>query len=297
MPYDINTSLENLEKGLKDIQSAKEQVEKTVKTSEELQSVVSKYVTSLESLHTNVMDWVKEISSFQSSNIKGIEDTIIKISTSCDKVISTFSASTDKLSSNLKNIIEKELGNFEGVNSLLSSQVDKLIGLDKHLKSSIDAVAIVKEKIVELHKELKDSQRSQDESLNTLKNAQNGISAKTDDIVESCKSILKAQNSVLDDLRENKDLLTAIKENVLDEISICLDKISDVEKSVLDIKRENESYSKQIKSEISITDQKVQSLTTQLSATTQDLKKDIKINRWIMIAGIVILIVLLFVCK
>src|SRR5574344_2880205 len=97
MPYDINTSLERLEQSLKDIESAKKQVEKTVKTSNELQGVVAGYVSSLDSLLTNVKDWVKEISSFQGSNITGIEKSIVNIEKSCDNVLEEFTKATDKV--------------------------------------------------------------------------------------------------------------------------------------------------------------------------------------------------------
>lgn len=289
--------LSQMESDLKDIQSAKRQVENAVKTSEELQSVFSKYVTSLESLLTNVKNWTNEISSFQSSNIKGIEESIKKISTSCDEVMKTFSTSTNDLTSNLKEKVEEELGKFEGANSKLISQVEKLLRLNEHLKTTTTAVNAIKKQLDDMLKELKDSQKSQDKSLDELKRIQDGISTRTDDVLDSCKSILQAQDGVLDNLRENKNLISSLKENVLEDIKKCSDKINNLEKSVLDIKRDNETNTKQIKSEISILDQKVESLKTQLTATIQNVKKEVNINRLILIVGIVILAVLLFVCK
>lgn len=87
-------------------------------------------------------------------------------------------------------------------------------------------------------KELKDSQKDQDKTLDALKKVQDGLSTKTDNVLNSCKSILQAQG---------------------------------------------------------ILDQKVESLRTQLSAIIQDVNKEVNINRWIMVAGIIILTVLLFV--
>ena len=57
------------------------------------------------------------------------------------------------------------------------------------------------------------------------------------------------------------------------------------------------SYTKQLKSEISKLDDKVATLKNQLETTTKGLMKSSNINRWIVIAGVVILAVLMFVVK
>ena len=50
MAYDVNASLERLEKNLQDISSAREQVQNTVKASSELQGVVKIYVDNINSI-------------------------------------------------------------------------------------------------------------------------------------------------------------------------------------------------------------------------------------------------------
>lgn len=279
MPYDINTSLERLEQSLKDIESAKKQVENTVKTSNELQGVVAGYVSSLDSLLTNVKDWVKEISSFQGSNITGIEKSIVNVQNSCDKVIEKFTNSTDKVSDNLKHKTEEELSKFEGANTKLTSQVDKLAKLDEHLKSATSAIDSVKDKLSEVLKELKDSQKTQDESLEALGKGQEKLITKSDEIKTSCNEISKSLDSVSS------------------KIGGITNVVNDSKKEILEIKRNIDTCKYLIRSDISKLDEKVKTLSTQLDATTKALLKSSNVNRWIEIVGIVLLAVLFFVIK
>lgn len=279
MPYDINTSLERLEQSLKDIESAKNQVEKTVKTSNELQGVVAGYVSSLDSLLTNVKDWVKEISSFQGSNITGIEKTIVNIQKSCDKVIEKFTNSTDKVSDNLKQKTEEELSKFESANTKLTLQVDKLAKLDEHLKSATSAIDSVKDKLGEVLKELKDLQNTQDKSLEALGKGQEKLGTKSDEIKTSCDGISKSLDSV---------------SSTIEGISTV---VNDSKNEILEIKRNIDTCKSLIRSDISKLDEKVTTLSTQLDSTTKALVKSSNVNRWIVIAGIVVLAVLFFVVK
>ena len=279
MPYDINISLERLEQSLKDIESAKNQVEKTVKTSNELQGVVAGYVSSLDSLLTNVKDWVKEISSFQGSNITGIEKSIVNIKNSCDKVIEKFTNSTDKTSDNLKQKTKEELSKFESANTKLTSQVDKLANLDEHLKSATSAIDSVKDKLGEVLKELKDSQNTQDDLLKALQKGQESLAEKSDDIQKLNSEILKS----------------------LSKISSAIEKVSSaVSDSLVEIsglKKDSDTYTKQITSVVSKLDEKVSALSNQLENATKALMKSSNVNRWIVIGCFVIIVILLLICK
>ena len=279
MPYDINTSLERLEQSLKDIESAKNQVEKTVKTSNELQGVVAGYVSSLDTLLTTVKEWVEEISSFQGSNITGIEKSIVNVQNSCDKVIEKFTNSTDKVSDNLKHKTEEELSKFEGANTKLTSQVDKLAKLDEHLKSATSAIDSVKDKLGEVLKELKDSQNTQDESLEALGKGQEKLCTKSDEIKTSCNEISKSLGSVSS------------------KIGGITNVVNDSKKEISEIKRNIDTYKNEIRLDISNLDEKVTTLSTQLDTTTKALLKSSNVNRWIAIVGIVLLAVLIFVIK
>ena len=73
--------------------------------------------------------------------------------------------------------------------------------------------------------------------------------------------------------------------------------VNDSKKEIEEIKKECGSYTKQLKSEISKLDDKVAALKNQLETTTKGLMKSSNINRWIVIAGVVTLAVLMFVVK
>ena len=278
MSYDINTSLERLEQSLKDIESAKQQVEKTVGTSNELQGVVAKYITSLDTLLTSVKEWMTEISSFQSSNITEIEKTIENIRKSCDKVIEKFSAATGEISYNLKKQTLEELSKFESANTKLTTQVDKLENLDEQLKSATSAIDSIKEKLAEVLKELKESQKTQDNLLEAIHKGQEGLCAKSDNIHTLCNEILKSLGTVSDAIKG----ISAV--------------VSASQKDISGLKKDCDAYTDQLKSEISNLEKKVSSMNNQLETTTKELMKSSDINRWIMIGGIIFLAIILWVC-
>ena len=275
----INQALSQLESDLQKISSAREQVEKTVKTSNELQDIVAGYVSSLDSLLTNVKDWIKEISSFQGSNITGIEKSIGNIQKSCDKVVEEFTNSTDKVSDNLKQKTEDELSKFECANTHLASQVDKLSKLDEHLKSATSAIDSVKNKLGEVLKELKDSQNTQDESLEALGKGQEKLCTKSDEIKTSCEGISKSLDSV---------------SSTIDGVSTV---VNDSKKEILEIKREIDTCKSLIGSDISKLDEKVTTLSSQLDNTTKALLKSSNVNRWIVIVSFIIIVILVLVCR
>lgn len=274
MPYDVNTSLERLEKSLKNIESAKQQVEKIVGTSNELQEVVAGYVSSLDSLLTNVKDWVKEISLFQGSNITGIEKSIENIQKSCNTVIKKFTDSTGKIYDNLETKVTEELSKFEEANTKLTSQVDKLAKLDEYLKSATSTIDSVKEKLGEVLKELKESQSFQDDLLKDLQKDQKDIAEKSNDIQTQCNEILKSLGSVSSAIEG----VSSIVSDSLKEISV--------------LKKECNIYTEQIKSAVYKLDEKFSTLSNQYDIATKVLIKSSNINRWILIISVIILIML-----
>ena len=179
-----------------------------------------------------------------------------------------------------KNYKSKQfLSKFENANTKLTSQVDKLSKLDEHLKSATSAIDSVKEKLGEVLKELKDSQNTQDKYLEALGKGQEKLCTKSDEIKSSCGGISKSLDSV---------------STTIEGISTV---VNDSKKEVLEIKRNIDTCKSLIRSDISKLDEKVTTLSTQLDSTTKALVKSSNVNRWIVIAGIVVLAVLLFVVK
>lgn len=194
-------------------------------------------------------------------------------------MIEKFTNSTDKLSDNLKQKTEDELNKFESANTKLTSQVDKLVKLDDHLKFTTSAIDSVKDKLVEILKELKDSQNTQDESLEALRKGQERLYLNSDEIKTSCTDISKSLDGI---------------SNTIEGISTV---VNDSKNEILEIKINSATNKNEIREDISKLDEKVATLSNQLEVTTKKLLKSSNVNRWILIVGIASLSVLMFIVK
>ena len=151
--------------------------------------------------------------------------------------------------------------------------------LDGHLKSATSAIDSVKDKLGEVLKELKDSQNTQDKSLEALSIGQEKLCTKSDEIKTSCDGISKSLDSV---------------SSIIEGISTV---VNDSKNEIIEIKRNIDTCKNLIRTDISKLDEKVTTLSNQLDATTKALLKFSNVNRWIVIVGIVLLAVLFFVVK
>ena len=161
----------------------------------------------------------------------------------------------------------------------MSSQVEKLSKLDDNLKSATSAIDTVKEKLGEVLKELKESQNTQDNLLEAIQKGQEGLCAKSDNIQTLCNELLKSLSAIF---------------SAIEGVSTV---VSASQKDISGLKKDCDTYTNQIKSEISNLDKRVSSLNNQLENTTKVLTKSSNINRWITIIGIIILAIIIFVCK
>ncbi len=209
MPYDINKSLERLEKNLTDIESARNQVKETVDASEALKKVVDGYVSSIVSLINSVKSWEKDLQKMQSEKTSEISTAILQLNKSSENIISTFNENIRKASTSFKSEVEAPIEKFVNQNDRLADYVQKLSELKSNLEKASTELLTVKESIGNLSDELKTSQKGQDVVLEDIKS-----------MVSSIKENLEnATKQICNQHQETKGLFQSSTNNVLQGIA------------------------------------------------------------------------------
>lgn len=312
MPYEINSALERLEQNLNDLDSAKKQVEATVNASDKLQQVVSGYVKSLVSVQEALKLWGKELQSVQAGNTAAFENAITQMESSCSEVVCLFKVKLDEIKDGFENDTNGFLIKQKSENEKLAEQVNSLKVLGSAFDNAIQDVNAVKVLLEGLSKELKNSQNAQDEVLDIIKNDIGEISNITSNTV---KGFVEEQTRKFDTLHSEKDVkLKELANSISAVLQICndiKDKSSSIESCCQDIRSNSDSLLREalatkelnhtiiqkIEDSISSSKTRAEELQQFVKAYADDIVHQSNINRWIIMAGIIILAVLQFVLK
>ena len=263
MPYDINAALERLEKNLQNIDSAREQVENTVNASNNLRQIVRDYIESITELRSDIQEWEAQLKQSQDGLSTRVHDAFAALKTSCDTISAEFKSSTNDA-----------INKFSEQNIIFTERVDELITLREVFKSSMSEINTIKDKLVELATVFNSYKENQDQVLSniigritelpvTVKGYTDGVARQMDERHgEFCKkiddSITKAEFII-----QELDTLTKICNNVQKTCNYIKSTTDDVKNTV--------------------------------AAHYKSLSKFININRWLIIAGIMILAALHFI--
>ncbi len=312
MPYEINSALERLEQNLKDLDSAKKQVEATVNASDKLQQVISGYVKSLVSVQEGLKLWEKELQGVQASNSTTFENAISQMGVSCSEVVSLFKTKLDETEDGFENDTNSFLIKLESENGKLAEQVNSLKILGSAFDNAIHDVNAVKVLLEVLSKELKDSQTAQDETLDVIKSDVGKISNTTSNAV---KGFVDEQTRKFEELHSGKDVKLQELANSISAVQqVCNDikeKSCSIESCCQDIRSNSDSLLREalatkelnytiiqkIEDSISSCKTKAEELKQYIKASADEIAHQSNINRWIIIAGIIILTVLQFIAK
>lgn len=259
----INQTLAQLEKDLQEINSAKNQVEKTVKASTELMNVVGEYVSSVKALCVCLQAWESELRIREGSLSHEYEEAISRVNSTCTEIISSFGGIVEKTSDDFKSKTSSTLEKFTEQNKILTEHVQDLNALKNEIKKATSEIQTVKESLSQISKDLKESQESQDAVLNDLKQKSDEIIGKADGIAEKIKS-----------LHEKADSINS--------------KLSQVNSLSHEVKTACEQIHSTLKSSS-------ESLLKTLETSKNDTAKNININRWIIIAAFIILLIIHFI--
>lgn len=264
MAYDINSALERLENNLKDIDSARLQVEKTITSSNNLQSIISGFVKTLKSLHGDVESLITDFEKYQALKKSEQEASVDNFKSSCNSAISKFNNGIELSSSAFKTKMEETLSSIQGESTKLATQVKELIALKDTLNSSTNATKVLENKIDTVSKDIIQSHKSQDTVLSSIKTIAENTKVQIGSIVSMLESNFANIKSDAKSIKDNTD-------------------------SIISNQAELKTTCSKIESELVSTKESTE-------AILDGLSKDIKMNRLLIIIGIIILAALQFVC-
>ena len=291
MAHDINSALERLEKNLGELDSARSQVMQSVNASNDLLKMVTQYVAAVKKLATSLEEWESSLRGRESELHGEFGSAITSIKQTCTDIISAFKVDVNKATLDFKNDTDKTLEKFTEQNDKLAERVTELVALREQIKKATEEIESVKSALNEILKELKDSQDEQDATLEDLKTKVSGLNEK----IENSKGtvlqaithseqffpeILNQTNEKIDGVSGKTDALAS---NVASLTTICHNIDTLVQSSTTSItttinKAKNEVIN-------AIQDSKAETL------------KSANINRWLIVAGIIILAILQYVFK
>ena len=291
MTHDINSALERLEKNLSELDSARSQVLQSVNASNDLLKMVTQYVTAVKNLAANLEEWESSLRGRESELHGEFGSAITSIKHTCTEIISAFNVDVSKASSEFKKETDKTIEKFTEQNDKLAERVTELVALREQIKKATEEIESVKSALNEILKELKDSQDEQDATLEDLKTKVSGLYEKIENskgtVLQAIthseqffSEILNQTNEKIDGVSGKTDALAS---NVASLTTICQNIDTLVQSSTNSIITTINTAKDEIVS--AIQDSKAETL------------KSANINRWLIVAGVIILAILQFVFK
>lgn len=269
MAYDINAALERLEHNLQDLDSAKTQVQNVVAASKDLKETVSDYVDSISKLYGDIREWENQLKQTQKVSFEDAQASFDKLKASCETITARFKSST-----------EETLDKFAKQNASLTKRVEDLSTLREELKASMAQIQAVKLTLTDLTNILRESQDGQDRALENIIGSVSAlpvtVKGYTDDVVKKMDDRHSAIIAKMDDASSKLD-------TIIQKASALTTACNKLQSSCYNL----QTTCGNIKSSVAEVMQKVEESQTTLS-------KAIKVNRWILIAGVIILIALHF---
>lgn len=291
MAHDINSALERLEKNLSELDSARSQVLQSVNASNDLLKMVTQYVTAVKNLAANLEEWESSLRGRESELHGEFGSAITSIKQTCSEIISAFNADVSKASSDFKKDTDKTLEKFTEQNDKLAERVTELVALREQIKNATAEIESVKIALNEILKELKDSQDEQDATLEDLKTKVSGLNEK----------IENSKGTVLQAIIHSEQSLSEILNQTNEKIDGVSGKTDALASSVASLTTLCQNIDTLVQSSTnSITSAISQAKDEAISAiqgSKAEILKSANINRWLIIAGIIILAVLQYIFK
>lgn len=268
MAYDINAALERLEKNLLEVESAKRQVDETIATGESLQAIIGKYSEALDALNKDVSMFINEVHHYQTLKTSELESAINMIKVSCDGVVTKFKSdittSTDSFNSKFAETINK----FGSENGRFTELVNKLVSFQDSFNKVTNKISEVEKKADFLAKILQDSQKEQDKTLSDIKTTLNNLPASVKAQIDDVRLLINNHVSVLNSKAD--EIVTKANQTI--------QKLENINSVVLETK----SICNGIKTDID-------NLKSSVDSGIKTIVSTVNVNRWILIAGLILL--------
>ena len=256
---ELLASLAKMETCLNEVESARKQVESTVNASSELQKEVRKYVSAVKALCVNLQSWETDLRAQEGTLSHEFEEALSRVRSTCADVVRSFGTEVEKTSTNFNTKTESVIKRFTEQIGKLDTHVQDINALKDVIKKATSDIQTVKGSLSHISKDLKESQEGQDAVLEDIKQKISGLNA-------------TAQNAVSSISKEISNLTT-----------LC----QNIQSSVSSAKNDLNTTLGRLKDDI----------TTMISETKAEVIKSAVVNRWIIIAGFIVIAILQYLFK
>lgn len=177
MSYDINQSLERMERNLQDIDSAKKQVEKTIASSKELTKSVLQnldemktIIVELESSRQKLKNWqelLEENKHIQSDQLK---ETLEQIKQRFEDIISLFQKQSNETTENFEDKCNTIVANFTDISIDLKLKTEDILKVKSELINTTEEMQhIIKNELNNFNNEIIKNNKQIEEKLHQVK--------------------------------------------------------------------------------------------------------------------------------
>ncbi len=256
-------TIEQLKNTLSDVSSAREQVTETVRAYSQTQEEIHSYVTNLEQIEKSITSIICLLQNNKIVIDQQSQNAVNNLKTSCDTVISH---AKNEFSSTAQSFADDTSRNVASMTSQIDRfdrTIEKANTLTNKVEATSKEVSSLIGSVKALQEDLVSSQKSQDEAIGI-------ISTKQDQTNTSLFELISKQNHAVEELGKSiSENSNSIKEKMS---SAMITASNSLIQSIENLKVSQENDSVQI-------------------------AKGINVNRWIIIAGFIILAILQYLFK
>ena len=201
---------------------------------------------------------------------------ISQLTSSCSLIVTSFNNSVVETTSTFSNKTEAEISKFVEQNYKFAKRVQEMNALRDAIKKATGEIQTIKKALQQISKDLKHSQNGQDAVLNEIKEKVNAISTYTSNIIQALANLNQSLYKGLNNIDAKADTI--------------ISDIANLSKLCQSIQSATTSLGNSLKEATS-------QLEGKINETKESITKAASINRWLIIAGIIILAILQFVVK
>lgn len=250
-PQDLLNNLAQLEKELNSIKSARMLAEETIQSYKTVTTDIKNLFQGFESV-TNLLNSIAGSLANENISISNeIKKTVSIVNTkletlnanfanNCNSIALKFTESIDTTVSTFNIKSDEIVKNYNDENLKFKANVAQLITLKKSIDGAVDTVSSLKADIATLQKELNESQKGQDKTLEKI----------ASDLEKTGNNHVQILTQIANDLRTSQDSQDEDLTNIKDAISSNTSKLNIIISKIDDVSTSISEKSSSIQSEI-----------------------------------------------
>lgn len=206
------------------------------------------------------------------------------IKQTCTDVISAFKGDVNKVTLDFKKDTDKTLEEFTEQNDKLAERVAELVALREQIKKATEEIESVKGSLELISKDLKESQDEQDVALEEIKTKVSVLPTIIQQSLESItQAVSRSEQTLAETLNQINGKTDTLAINIANLTTLCQSVNSTITSSANNLTNV-------------INNAKDDTLRT-IKESQDEITKVSNIDRWIMIIGFIIVIIMFFVIK